>query len=70
MKTLEQFRDNRPQIPMTTSWYLSDVGRYISLERLIEENKERYYETLKRLKSQNIVRCISTGRNAKWERIR
>lgn len=23
------------------------VGRYISLERLIEENKERYYETLK-----------------------
>jgi Fic family protein len=25
-----------------------EVGRYISLERLIEENKERYYETLKR----------------------
>jgi Fic family protein len=23
-----------------------DVGRYISLERLIENNKERYYETL------------------------
>lgn len=23
-----------------------DVGRYISLERLVEENKERYYETL------------------------
>lgn len=23
-----------------------DVGKYISLERLIEENKERYYETL------------------------
>jgi Fic family protein len=23
-----------------------DVGRYISIERLIEENKERYYETL------------------------
>ena len=23
-----------------------DVGRYVSLERLIEENKERYYETL------------------------
>lgn len=23
-----------------------DVGRYISLERIIEENKERYYETL------------------------
>jgi len=25
-----------------------EVGRYISLERLIEENKERYYETLER----------------------
>src|SRR5207253_5550394 len=24
-----------------------EVGRYISLERLIEEHKERYYETLK-----------------------
>jgi Fic family protein len=23
-----------------------EVGRYISLERLIEQNKERYYETL------------------------
>jgi Fic family protein len=25
-----------------------EVGRYISLERLIEQNKERYYETLER----------------------
>src|SRR5262249_48141388 len=24
-----------------------EVGRYISLERLIEQNKERYYETLR-----------------------
>lgn len=24
-----------------------EVGRYISLERLIEQNKDRYYETLK-----------------------
>lgn len=29
-----------------------EVGRYISLERIIEENKERYYETLK-MSSQN-----------------
>ena len=42
MKTLEQFSGHDLQIPMTTSWYLSEVGRYISLERLIEENKERY----------------------------
>jgi len=25
-----------------------EVGRYISLERLIEQNKERYYETLQK----------------------
>jgi Fic family protein len=25
-----------------------EVGRYVSLERLIEQNKERYYETLER----------------------
>ncbi|MCX6583126.1 MAG: hypothetical protein NT166_23375 [Candidatus Aminicenantes bacterium] len=25
-----------------------EVGRYISLERLIEDNKERYYETLEK----------------------
>jgi hypothetical protein len=26
----------------------AEVGRYISLERIIEQNKERYYETLHR----------------------
>jgi len=29
-----------------------DVGRYISLERLIEQNKERYYETLEQSSQQ------------------
>ena len=30
-----------------TAYHLGvELGRYISLERLIEENKERYYETL------------------------
>jgi len=35
-----------------TAWLLMcyhlgyEVGRYISLERLVEQNKERYYETL------------------------
>jgi Fic family protein len=28
-----------------------EVGRYISIERLIEENKERYYETLEQSSS-------------------
>jgi len=38
-----------------------DVGRYISLERTIEENKERYYETLA-LSS----RGWETGRHDAW----
>jgi hypothetical protein len=50
---------------MTVSWYVSDLqnacpGVGIDMIRL----------TLKRLKAQNIVRNISIGRNAKWERIR
>ena len=33
---------------LLTAYHLGiEVGRYISLERLIEENKERYYETLR-----------------------
>ncbi len=38
-----------------------EVGRYISLERIIEENKERYYETL-RLSSQG----WHEGRHDPW----
>ena len=39
---MERNKENKLQ-----SYHLGfEVGRYISLERLIEENKERYYETL------------------------
>lgn len=38
-----------------------EVGRYISLERLIEENKERYYETL-----EESSRGWHEGKNDPW----
>jgi Fic family protein len=38
-----------------------EVGRYISLERLIEENKDRYYETL-----EQSSRGWHEGRNDPW----
>jgi Fic family protein len=38
-----------------------DVGRYISMERLIEENKERYYETL-----EQSSRGWQEGRHDPW----
>jgi len=38
-----------------------DVGRYISLERIIEENKERYYETL-----EESSRGWHSGRHDPW----
>jgi len=41
-----------------------EVGRYISLERLIEQNKERYYETL-RLSSEG----WHEGKHAPWHYI-
>ena len=50
MMTLRQFAAEPKTIPTATGWYLNhlgiEVGRYISLERLIEQNKDRYYETL------------------------
>ena len=45
------FRDGNGRVSrlllLLTAYHLGiEVGRYVSLERLIEENKERYYETL------------------------
>ena len=48
---IHPFRDGNGRVSrlmlLLQSYYLGyEVGRYISLERLIEQNKERYYETL------------------------
>lgn len=48
---IHPFRDGNGRVSrlllLLTCYQLGfEVGRYISLERLIEENKERYYETL------------------------
>jgi Fic family protein len=48
---IHPFRDGNGRgsrlLLLLTCYHLGfEVGRYISLERLIEENKERYYETL------------------------
>ena len=50
-----------------------EVGRFISLERIIEDSKGFSYSTLKRvlfdLKREKKVRCLGKGRDAEWERI-
>lgn len=48
---IHPFRDGNGRVSrlllLLQSYHLGyDVGRYISIERLIEQNKERYYETL------------------------
>jgi Fic family protein len=48
---IHPFRDGNGRVSRLVMLMLTyragaEVGRYISLERLIEENKERYYETL------------------------
>lgn len=48
---IHPFRDGNGRVSrlllLLTAYHLGiEVGRYISLERLIEDNKERYYETL------------------------
>jgi Fic family protein len=50
---IHPFRDGNGRVSrllwLLQSYQLGfEVGRYISLERLIEQNKERYYETLER----------------------
>jgi Fic family protein len=54
---IHPFRDGNGRVSRLLSLLMCyqlgfEVGRYISLERLIEENKERYYETLE-VSSQN-----------------
>jgi Fic family protein len=49
---IHPFRDGNGRVSrllmLLQSYHLGiDVGRYISFERLIEQNKERYYETLR-----------------------
>jgi Fic family protein len=49
---IHPFRDGNGRVSRLVALLQSyqagmEVGRYISLERLIEQNKERYYETLK-----------------------
>jgi len=49
---IHPFRDGNGRVSrlllLLTCYHIGiEVGRYISLERLIEDNKERYYETLK-----------------------
>lgn len=48
---IHPFRDGNGRVSrlllLLTCYHVGiDVGRYVSLERLIEDNKERYYETL------------------------
>lgn len=48
---IHPFRDGNGRVSrlllLLTAYHLGiEVGRYVSLERLIEDNKERYYETL------------------------
>src|ERR1700704_4234663 len=51
MMSLRQFVERAPAfrlIFLLACYHAGlEVGRFISLERLIEQNKERYYETLK-----------------------
>ncbi len=42
-------RDSRLLLLLQSYHSGFEVDRYVSLERLIEENKERYYATLNRL---------------------
>lgn len=47
MKTLEQIQDRRLQIPMTVSWYLSDIGKAQGLQELFARQSPQKLKVLK-----------------------
>ena len=47
MKTLEQIQDRRLQIPMTVSWYLSDIGKAQGLQELFTRQSPQKLKVLK-----------------------
>ena len=47
MKTLEQIRDHRLQLPMTISWYLSDIGRAQGLQELFTRQSPQKLKVLR-----------------------
>jgi len=66
---IHPFRDGNGRVSrlllLQTCYHLGlEVGRYVSLERIIEQNKDRYYETLK-LSSQG----WHTGQHDPWHYI-
>ena len=47
MKTLQQIQDHRLQIPMTVSWYLSDIGRAQGLQDLFKRQSPQRLKVLR-----------------------
>jgi len=47
MKTLEQIQDSRLQIPMSVSWYLSDIGKAQGLQDLFARQSPQKLKALK-----------------------
>ncbi len=47
MKTLEMIRDGRLQIPMTVSWYLSDIGRAQGVQDLFTRQSPQRLKVLR-----------------------
>lgn len=47
MKTLQQIQEHRLQIPMTVSWYLSDIGRAQGLQDLFKRQSPQRLKVLR-----------------------
>jgi len=47
MKTLEQIRDRRLTVPLTASWYLSDIGRAQGLQELFTRQSPQRLKVLR-----------------------
>ena len=85
MMTLLRFTRKLESIPVTTSWYLTDLGEARGKQELFTRQSPQRLKTLqnacpnvsvdmirrvlKNLRSENRVECLGRGQNAKWRKI-
>lgn len=68
MKTLQLIQQHALSIPMTVSWYLSDIGRAQGLNACPGVSIDLIRKVLKRLKGSS-VECLGRGPAARWRKL-
>ncbi len=76
MKTLEMITEGRMQVPMTVSWYLSDIGRAQGIQDLYTRQAPQKLKVLREHaiaqsvvssnRIEGVLSCSGKGPAARW----